>query len=216
MNDPISAMPAINFNTFTLGSTSQGYADVINENIEIQGRSLLDAWQPQCLGRPGLAAPAVSEQRTCIPAASASAARSPPSRWPTRLFGLVNSMTAQSETIQGGIQHDLFSYVQDNWRVTPRMTLNLGLRYELPFQWFQPKGYSETFRPGFQSTVFPGAPGGLAFVGDHGVLRSLVPTDFNGLEPRIGFAYDIYGTGKIVIFRGGFWHVLRLPSMPTW
>jgi hypothetical protein len=119
------------------------------------------------------------------------------------LFGLVNSMTAQSETIQGGVQHDLFAYVQDNWRVTPRMTLNLGLRYELPFQWFQPKGYSETFRPGFQSTVYSGAPGGLAFVGDHGVLRSLVPTDFNGLAPRVGFAYDIFGNNKVV-FRGGY------------
>ena len=202
MNDPISAMPAINFNTFTLGSTSQGYANVINENIEIKDDLSwtrgnhnvsvgLDWLRLQYLNTnmyPGSIG--FSSTFTSQPLADA-------------LFGLVNSMTAQSETIQGGIQHDLFSYVQDNWRATPKMTLNLGLRYELPFQWFQPKGYSETFRPGFQSTVFPGAPGGLAFVGDHGVLRSLVPTDFNGLEPRIGFAYDIYGTGKI-IFRGGF------------
>jgi hypothetical protein len=202
MNDPISAMPAINFNTFTLGSTSQGYADVINEDIEIKDDLSwtrgnhnvsvgLDWLRLQYLNNnmyPGSIG--FSSTFTSQPLADA-------------LFGLVNSMTAQSETIQGGVQHDLFAYVQDNWRVTPKMTLNLGLRYEMPFQWFQPKGYSETFRPGFQSTVFPGAPGGLAFVGDHGVLRSLVPTDFNGLEPRLGFAYDIYGTGKL-IFRGGF------------
>jgi hypothetical protein len=202
MNDPISAMPAINFNTFTLGSTSQGYADVINENIEIKddlswthgNHSIsagLDFLRLQYLNRnmyPGSIG--FSSTFTSQPLADA-------------LFGLVNSMTAQSETVQGGIQHDIFSYVQDNWRVAPKMTLNLGLRYEMPFQWFQPKGYSETFRPGFQSTVFSGAPGGLAFVGDHGVLRSLVPTDFNGLEPRVGFAYDIYGTGKLIL-RGGF------------
>jgi hypothetical protein len=202
MNDPISAMPAINFNTFTLGSTSQGYADVINEDIEAKddlswtrgNHNLsvgLDWLRLQYLNNnmyPGSLG--FSSTFTSVPLADA-------------LFGLVNSMTAQSETIQGGVQHDLFAYVQDNWRVTPRMTLNLGLRYELPFQWFQPKGYSETFRPGFQSTVYSGAPGGLAFVGDHGVLRSLVPTDFNGLAPRVGFAYDIFGNNKVV-FRGGY------------
>jgi hypothetical protein len=202
MNDPIAAMPAINFNTFTLGSTSQGYADVINEDIEAKddlswthgNHNLqfgLDWLRLQYLNNnmyPGSLG--FSSTFTSVPLADA-------------LFGLVNSMTAESETIQGGVQHDLFSYLQDNWRITPRMTLNLGLRWELPFQWFQPKGYSETFRPGFQSTVYPGAPGGLAFVGDHGVLRSLVPTDFNGVAPRVGFAYDIFGNNKIV-FRGGF------------
>ena len=202
MNDPISAMPAINFNTFTLGSTSQGFADVINEDIEIKDDLSwthgnhnfsvgMDWLRLQYLNRnmyPGSIG--FSSTFTSQPLADA-------------LFGLVNSMTAQSETVQGGVQHDLFSYVQDNWRVMPKLTLNLGLRYELPFQWFQPKGYSETFRPGFQSTVYPGAPGGLAFVGDHGVLNSLVPTDFNGLAPRFGFAYDIYGNSKIVL-RGGF------------
>jgi hypothetical protein len=202
LNDPISSMPAINFNTFTLGSTSQGFADVLNEDVELKddvswthgGHTVsfgIDFLRLQYLNKnmyPGSIG--FSSTYTSVPLADA-------------LFGLVNSVTAQSETVQGGIQHDVFSYVQDNWRMTPKMTLNLGLRYELPFQWFQPKGYSETFRPGFQSTVFPGAPGGLAFVGDRGVLNSLVPTDFNGLAPRLGVAYDVFGTGRFVI-RGGY------------
>jgi hypothetical protein len=202
MNDPIAAMPAINFNTFSLGSTSQGYADVINENIELKDDVSwtrgnhnialgIDFLRLQYLNNnmyPGSIG--FSSTYTSQPLADA-------------LFGLVNSETAESETTQGGIQHDLFAYLQDNWRIQPKLTLNLGVRYELPFQWFQPKGYSETFRPGFQSTIFPGAPGGLAFVGDPHVLRSLVPTDFNGIAPRVGFAYDIFGNSKIV-FRGGF------------
>ncbi|MGA1983343.1 MAG: carboxypeptidase regulatory-like domain-containing protein [Acidobacteriaceae bacterium] len=202
MNNPVASMPAINFNPFSLGSTSQGFADVINEDIEAKddlswtrgnhnvsvGLDLLRLQYLNTNMYPGSIG--FSSTYTSVPLADA-------------LFGLVNSMTAQSETVQGGIQHDLFAYVQDNWRVMPKMTLNLGLRYELPFQWFQPKGYSETFRPGFQSTVYPGAPGGLAFVGDRGVLRSLVPTDFNGIAPRLGFAYDIFGNSKVVM-RGGF------------
>jgi len=202
MNNPIASMPYINFNLFPLGSTSQGYADVINENLELKDDLSwthgnhnisvgVDFLRLQYLNKnmyPGSIG--FSSTFTSQPLADA-------------LFGLVNSMTAESEEVQGGIQHDLFAYVQDNWRILPKLTLNLGFRYELPFQWYQPKGYSETFRPGFQSTVFPGAPGGLAFVGDKGVLRSLAATDFNGVAPRVGFAYDIFGNSKIV-FRGGF------------
>ena len=202
MNNPIQGMPYINFNTFPLGSTNQGFADVVNENLELKdevswthgNHSIsfgVDFLGLQYLNKnmyPGSIG--FSSTFTSQPLADA-------------LFGLVNSMTAESELVQGGIQHDLFAYVQDNWRVARKLTLNLGVRYELPFQWYQPKGYSETFRPGFQSTLFPGAPGGLAFAGDPGVLKSLVPTDFNGIAPRTGFAYDIFGNSKLV-FRGGF------------
>jgi hypothetical protein len=77
------------------------------------------------------------------------------------------------------------------------------VRYELPFQWYQPNGQSSTFIPGHQSTRFPGAIGGLAYPGDPGVLPSLVPTDYNGIAPRLGLAYDVYGDGKLAI-RAGF------------
>jgi hypothetical protein len=118
-------------------------------------------------------------------------------------MGLLTSIQANSPLVQGGVNHSIFMYAQDDWRVTPRLTLNLGVRYELPFQWYQPNGYASTFIPGHQSTRFPGAIGGLAFPGDPGVLKSLVPTDFNGIVPRLGFAYDALGTGTLVL-RGGF------------
>ncbi len=118
-------------------------------------------------------------------------------------MGLLASVQAKSPLVQGGINHSIFGYAQDDMRITSKMTLNLGVRYELPFQWYQPNGYSSTFIPGHQSTVFPGAIAGLAYPGDKGVLNSLVPTDFNGLVPRVGFAYDALGSGKLVL-RGGF------------
>jgi hypothetical protein len=110
---------------------------------------------------------------------------------------------AQNPADPGGIQHTVFSYLQNDWRLTSKLTLNLGIRYELPFQWFEPHGESATFIPGIQSTVFPGAVGGLGFPGDKGVLPSLVPTDYNGVAPRVGFAYDVTGQGKLLI-RGGY------------
>ncbi len=106
-------------------------------------------------------------------------------------------------TEQGGVQTSFNEFVQDDWRVTPRLTLNLGLRYELPLPWYQPQNYWSTFHLGQQSTVFPNAPLGLVFFGDKGVPRGMVPTDKNNFAPRFGFAWDAFGDGRTAV-RGGF------------
>lgn len=119
------------------------------------------------------------------------------------LLGVINTATFGNSINQGAVQHALYSYVQDDWRVMPRLTLNLGLRWEIPFAWYQPDGRAATFIPGFGSQVFPNAPLNLAYVGDHGVEKSLVGTPYNNFAPRFGFAWDLFGDGKTAI-RGGF------------
>ena len=104
---------------------------------------------------------------------------------------------------ESAIQNDLYAYIQDDWRATPRLTINLGLRYELPYPWYQPNGQSATFIPGFQSSVFPTAPTNLAFPGDRGIGKALTPTPYNNFAPRLGFAYNVAGAGRTVL-RAGF------------
>ncbi len=106
-------------------------------------------------------------------------------------------------TEQGGTQTSFNEFVQDDWRVSRRLTLNLGLRYELPLPWVQPQNYWSTFHPGQQSTVYPGAPLGLVYYGDQGVPRGMVSTDTTNWAPRFGFAWDVFGDGRTAV-RGGF------------
>jgi hypothetical protein len=199
----VPTLPAFNFsNQFSLGSTSQGFQDHINENIELAENMTWTKGNHTVQG--GFSFLRLQYlTRSDYPGSLSFSSTYTGVSFADGMLGLVNSVTAQNRLIQGGIQHTVFSYIQDDWRLTSRLTLNFGLRYELPFQWFEPHGQSATFIPGIQSTVFPGAVGGLGFPGDKGVLPSLVPTDFNGVAPRFGFAYDVTGQGKLLI-RGGY------------
>ncbi len=119
------------------------------------------------------------------------------------LFGLPYITTVGNTTNISAKQHALYFYGQDDWRATSRLTLNLGLRYELPFNWYQPDGQSITFIPSYTSQLFPQAPAGYAYAGDPGVSKGIIPTRFTDFAPRFGLVYDVSGNGKTAI-RGGF------------
>jgi hypothetical protein len=93
-------------------------------------------------------------------------------------------------------------YGQDSYRVTSRLTLNYGLRYELPFPNTELGNRQNLFVPGAQSRVFPNAPPGLLYPGDPGVPAGLIPAQKTAFAPRVGLAWDPTGNAKWLVTAG--------------
>jgi outer membrane receptor protein involved in Fe transport len=117
-----------------------------------------------------------------------------------RLFTQYKDAAAQSFYLAG--------YVQDDWRVTPKLTLNLGVRYDLETPRTERYNRLNYFD---RDVVSPLAAvtgldlrGGLIYVGVNGNSRHQYDWDTTNFSPRIGFAYQI--TPRTVL-RGGYAHI---------
>jgi hypothetical protein len=92
-----------------------------------------------------------------------------------------------------------FLYVQDDWRVFHKLTVNLGMRWEPYIAIEDSFGQNAAFRAGQKSTVYPLAPLGYVFPGDAGISSGVAPSRYRRFSPRVGFAYDPFGDGKTSI-----------------
>jgi hypothetical protein len=123
-------------------------------------------------------------------------------------FGLADFLIGQlSYTYQGAYQNSptqgwrLAGYGQDQYKLSSKLTLTAGLRWEPDFAPNSPNGGS-AFIPGEQSQRYANAPTGLVFPGDKGVTSALRPTSLAYFEPRVGFAWQPLSSSTV--FRGGF------------
>ena len=118
------------------------------------------------------------------------------------LIGSANSLTQQNVVEHHVYSYDPALYAQDDWQITRRLNLNLGVRWEV-FAPFLGDNTFGTFSPNVQSKVIPNAPIGLLYQGDPGIPPSTFNISYLDFSPRVGFAYDVFGDGKTSL-RGGF------------
>lgn len=85
-------------------------------------------------------------------------------------------------------------FAEDDWRISPRLTLNLGLRYDI---------YTWPVEVQDRQANFNLVSGALELANQNAASRAFIPNDYNNFGPRIGFAYQLTGDGKTVL-RGGY------------
>jgi outer membrane receptor protein involved in Fe transport len=113
------------------------------------------------------------------------------------LLGLpAQARATTTQAIQDGHGSLYSAFAQDEFRLSPRLTLNLGVRYELPIPFVDRSDAITAFHTGVKSTKFPAAPAGLVYPGDPGVPRGVVQTDKNNIAPRVAIAWDPTGRGR--------------------
>jgi hypothetical protein len=109
------------------------------------------------------------------------------------IFGLPSQINQGSDTVVNLRQYVHALYVQDDWHVSPKLTVNVGLRWEFATPLYERDNNYSNFNPATDS--MQKATGGSLY------NRSLVNPDYGDFGPRIGFAYSI--NPKTVV-RGGY------------
>jgi outer membrane receptor protein involved in Fe transport len=128
------------------------------------------------------------------------------SYWADFLFGTTNSYQLANYFVAHVRQTMHSAYVQDDWKPTPKLTLNLGVRWEYGSPYSEQNNYISNFDPTTQTvlTTTPGATAGngiTPYSGGGVYGKTLVNPDLNDFAPRVGFAYAL--TPKTAL-RGGF------------
>jgi carboxypeptidase family protein len=139
---------------------------------------------------------------------------------------LLNYTEIQTTEIAEGRWRDTEFYANDTWKVSPRVTLTLGLRYSMfPPAWEKDNHISNFYPSLYNGVDFNTGLVTAAEAEQMGIGRATINTYKQGWQPRVGVAWDVWGTGKTAV-RMGFGRymsraqviedLLRMTSNPPW
>ena len=115
------------------------------------------------------------------------------------VFGSPNTMGQDVPVYANANYFNYGVFLQDDWRVLPNLTVNLGIRYDIQTAPTDTLRRTAEFVPGVQSTVAPNNIKGVLLPGDPGVSQGGAGTRFDHISPRVGFAWTPYPNGRTVI-----------------
>ena len=117
------------------------------------------------------------------------------------LLGYAQRWSANVYPEYGGRLKSGSGFFQDDWKFTPKLTLNLGLRYEARTGWSEVHGNMRLFDPTLMNPA-TNTPGAMWYASTHTNGRKAAEAPrYNNWYPRVGFAYQVYPTTTL---RGGF------------
>jgi hypothetical protein len=115
------------------------------------------------------------------------------------LLGRVDSASRQENQPLHTRADSYGLFLQDDWRLNPRLTLNLGVRYDIDTPRWETHNRQNSFDPNAINPV-SGTPGVITFSGRDGLGKYANNTDKNNIGPRLGFAFQ---ADQNTVFRGG-------------
>jgi hypothetical protein len=118
------------------------------------------------------------------------------------LVGFPNSFAENQTPVLNRVMWYLGAFVQDDFTVSPKLTLNIGLRWETDTPMSDSNNVFNGFDPSAINPV-SGTPGVVKFMGVNGYRTTAYNGDYNNFGPRFGFAWKPFNSEKTVV-RGGF------------
>jgi hypothetical protein len=119
------------------------------------------------------------------------------------LLGYTNTASVSTISLSESRQHIWQGYVQDDWKATSKLTINAGLRYELPLPFYETANHYANIilEPGpLYGTLLDASQ-----AAQHGYRRSFVDPNYRNFAPRLGFAWQLSPT-TVVRSAGGLFY----------